>query len=163
MKNFLVFLLFLAVMGVGCSAMHGQPNSEEYTEPGSAAVSMSTELDLSHRGLTAIPMDIFSRTELSKLDLSGNRLTGAPPSQIKQLKNLTELNLSNNSLTGLPAELGQLNKLEILDVSNNRLTGLPMELGNLSQLRILDISGNSYSEKDLEVIVSKLPHTEIRR
>jgi leucine-rich repeat protein SHOC2 len=96
-------------------------------------------------------------------DLSNNRLTGAPQSQIGQLKNLKSLDLSGNSLTGLPAELGQLKKLETLNVSNNQLTGLPMELGDLTQLRVFDVSGNAYSAQDLDGIASKLTSTDIRR
>lgn len=120
-------------------------------------------MDLHGQRLTKIPENVFSRTDLTSLDLSGNMLTGAPQSQIGQLKNLTTLDLSNNQLTGLPAELGQLSKLEVLNVSNNQLTGLPMELGNLTQLRILDISGNAYSKQDLDAIAKKLTKTEIRR
>lgn len=120
-------------------------------------------LDLHGRGLTAIPSDVFSRTELERLDLSNNKLTGAPQAEIRQLHNLKELDLSGNELTGLPAELGQLQQLEILDVSNNKLTGLPLELGNLTRLRLLDLTGNAYSKQDLEQIAKKLTGTEIRR
>lgn len=121
------------------------------------------ELDLRGRGLSAIPSDVFSRTDLERLDLSNNKLTGAPQAEIRHLQNLKFLDLSGNQLTGLPAELGQLKHLETLNVSNNKLTGLPMELGNLTQLRVLDLSGNSYSKQDLDQIAAKLINTEIRK
>lgn len=161
MKYYLALIASLIVLGAGCYTGQSLSNSDSTTEP--KVVSSGNELDLSGHGLTAIPSDVFSRTDLMKLDLSNNRLTGAPQSQIGQLKNLKSLDLSGNALTGLPAELGQLNKLETLDVSNNKLTGLPMELGNLTQLRIFDISGNPYSAQDLNEISSKLLKTEILR
>ncbi len=123
----------------------------------------STMLDLSNRGLTAIPMEVFTQTQLTSLDLSQNRLTQAPPSEIGKLEQLVTLDLSNNQLTGLPAELGRLKKLHTLDVSQNALTGLPMELGQLTQLRVLDLTGNPYSEQDLRAIEAKLPNTDIRK
>ena len=162
MKKYLVLGLSAALLGAGCVsapipfATPSEPPAQEV--PASGAI-----LDMSNRGLTSIPMDVFSRTDLVTLDLSNNRLTGAPPSQIGQLKNLKLLDLSGNKLTGLPAELGQLTKLETLNVSNNKLTGLPLELGNLTQLRVLDITGNAYSAQDLDQIAAKLPNTEIRR
>ncbi len=159
MKQLLPFFLTVALFGAGCSLNQHPSNNP----PAQQKQASASELDLSGRGLTAIPSDVFSRTDLTRLDLSNNRLTGAPQSQIGQLKNLTSLDLSGNSLTGLPAELGQLNKLETLNVSNNKLTGLPMELGNLTQLRVLDVSGNPYSKQDLDGIAAKLTKTEIRR
>lgn len=162
MKRILPFFIATIVLGAGCSVNVDQPLKSSDAENVTVGKT-STELNMIGKGLNAIPIDVFSRINLQKLDLSQNNLTGAPQSQIGQLKNLTTLDLSNNSLTGLPAELGQLSKLETLNVSNNKLTGLPMELGNLTQLRILDVSGNAYSKQDLDGIAAKLTKTEIRR
>ena len=159
MKKIFPFLLLIAILGAGCSSAQNPPGNQ----PATTHAQNGTTLDLHGRGLTTIPTDVFSRTELVTLDLSNNGLTGAPQSQIGQLKNLQTLDLSNNSLTGLPAELGQLSKLEVLDVSNNKLTGLPMELGNLTQLRVLNVSGNPYSKQDLDGIATKLANTKIIR
>jgi Leucine-rich repeat (LRR) protein len=159
MLRFLPLLALVALFGAGCFTDTPRPGEPPTTQESAGG----RELDLSERGLTSIPSDVFSRTDLERLDLSDNRLTGAPQAEIRHLQSLTVLDLSGNDLTGLPAELGQLKNLEILDVSNNRLTGLPLELGNLAQLRIFDISGNPYSEQDLERIASTLPNTEIRR
>lgn len=161
MTKYLAILCSLAILGAGCVATPQQTNKTPPRE--SNTVTQGTELDWSGRGLTALPSEIFSRTELVKLNLSHNQLTGAPPSQIGQLMNLTSLDLSQNALTGLPAELGQLKKLEVLDVSNNQLTGLPMELGQLTKLRTLNISGNHYSTRDLDAITARLPSTKIIR
>jgi len=163
MLRYLPLFLSIALLGGGCSIISRDqaPPVAPATRQQPAAV--GPELDLSGRGLTAIPSYVFSRTDLERLDLSDNRLTGAPQAEIRHLQRLTFLDLSGNDLTGLPAELGQLKQLEILDVSNNRLTGLPLELGNLTQLRIFDISGNLYSKLDLDQISVKLSTTEIRR
>ncbi|MCC6563301.1 leucine-rich repeat domain-containing protein [Candidatus Uhrbacteria bacterium] len=154
MKRFLPLLALVIVLGAGCSTS---------STPSIAPSIEARELDLSGRNLTAIPSDVFSKRELEHLDVSDNRLTGAPQAEIRHLQNLKTLDLSGNQLTGLPAELGQLANLQVLDVSDNKLTGLPMELGNLTQLRILDVSGNSYSKQDLDGIAAKLTNTEIRR
>ncbi|MDO8584339.1 MAG: leucine-rich repeat domain-containing protein [bacterium] len=156
MKQILALMLSsLVVFGAGCATYP--------TDTSAPTVSGGTTEDLSNRGLTAIPQSVFTRKEITTLDLSNNQLANAPQAEIRQLVNLVTLDLSGNKLTGLPAELGQLRKLETLDVSNNSLTGLPLELGNLTQLRILDVSNNPYSVKDLEQIASKLINTEIRR
>lgn len=114
-------------------------------------------LDLSNKGLTSIPGDVFLQTDLEELDVSDNNIIGAIQSEIRQLKNLKVLDASNNQMTGVPAEIGQLKDLNVLDLSDNQLTGLPFELGNLKNLKTLNLSGNSYFEQDLNIIKSKLP------
>lgn len=133
-----------------------QVSTREVRTPG-APVPNGTTLDLSNKGLSVVPMEIFARTELVGLDLSGNRLTGALPAEVRQLKNLERLDLSHNNFTGVPAEVGQLAKLRQLDLSHNKLTGLPYELGNLKELEILDLTGNDYAQQDLSVIRQGLP------
>ena len=123
------------------------------------SVSKDKILDLSNNNLEKIPSYVFNMTELEKLDVSHNALTGAIQSQIGQLRNLKVLDASNNQMTGVPAEVGQLSKLEVLDLSNNQLTGLPDELGNLKNLKTMNLSGNAYSEQDLAGIRQKLPGT----
>lgn len=114
-------------------------------------------LNLSDRGLREVPKDIFSRTDLERLDLSHNNLTGALPAEVRHLAKLRVLDLSYNDFTGVPAEVGQLRELQVLDLSHNRLTGLPYELGNLINLEVLDLRGNAYSVQDLEIIKRTLP------
>lgn len=176
MKRFLAVSVFFVLIGAGCVANQAvkptTPTKQDVLPDASAVPSpdvprieevTGATLDLSGKGLTKIPSDVFSRTDLEQLNLSNNKLTGAPQAEIRFLVNLKVLNLSDNALTGLPAELGQLRYLEVLDVSNNQLTGLPLELGNLTQLRVLDLTGNRYSAFDLDQIAAKLPNTEIRR
>lgn len=114
-------------------------------------------LDLSGRGLTEVPGDVFGRTEIEKLNLSQNELTGSLPAEVRHLTQLRVLDLSYNQFTDVPAEVGQLRNLQVLDLSYNDLTGLPHELGGLVQLEVLDLRGNEYSATDLNIIKKTLP------
>ncbi len=125
----------------------------------SAKASAAHTLVLAHTGLTKVPNDVFTQTDLLTLDLSSNNLTGALQAEVRHLTQLRILNLSHNAFTGVPAEVGQLKNLEYLDLSHNQLTGLPYELGNLSNLKELVLTGNNYSKVDLEIIKKSLPAT----
>lgn len=125
----------------------------------SAKADAAHTLVLAHTGLTKVPSDVFTKTDLLTLDLSNNNLTGSLPGEVRLLTSLRTLNLSYNKFTGVPAEVGQLKDLEYLDLAHNELTGLPQELGNLSKLKELILTGNNYSQADLEVIQKSLPST----
>lgn len=148
MNKFILFTSVVILIGAGCETGPMNLGSTSQTPTG-----CKTYYDVQ----TALK----NPDTACKLDVSGKGLTGALPSQIGQLTNLTELDASNNKMTGLPAELGQLDKLQILNVSNNRLTGLPMELAKLTNLQVFDISGNQYSNQDLAGIEASLKNTEI--
>lgn len=113
-------------------------------------------IDLSQQELVKVPMDIFSQTNATSLNLAGNQLSGSLPAEIRFLENLTNLDLSNNKFTGVPAEIGQLSKLETLNLSGNPITGLPNELGNLKNLKVLDLTNTNYSTQDLQGIKANL-------
>lgn len=163
----LVIVLLLSGCTLGTVATKPDLNNEKINTNQSNLNSQDLEpvsgksLDLSNQGLTALPKYVLGRTDLQALNISHNKLTGALPAEIRQLKNLKILNISDNQMTGLPAEVGQLDKLEVLDLSNNQLTGLPYELGNLKNLKILILTGNNYSAQDLEVIKKGLGGTNI--
>lgn len=116
-------------------------------------------LNLSDRGLTALPPQIGRLTTLISLDLSGNNLTRLPD-EIGRLSKLQSLDLgparahrSNdhtsgigaNCLTELPSALFQLTELRFLIVRGNCLTTLQDEIGRLRQLQLLDIGNNRLS------------------
>ncbi len=172
MKNIIIpvviVLVFIAiglfVVGKDDTDNKSEPKNNEVVvikESEVSTTSTSMVLNLSGKGLTAVPMSAFAETKIEELNLSNNELTGALPSQVGALQNLKVLNLSNNNFTGVPAEIGQLSKLEVLDLSDNKLTGLPNELGNLRNLKLLDISGNQYSKTDLEVIRKNLSSSTV--
>ena len=99
-----------------------------------------------------VPLEYFhmDRSQLVHLDLSGNRLSGAVPSEIGNLEKLRQLLLHGNHLSGsLPAEVGRSGKalhdaLSVLKVDRNFLTG---EIPNLlsTNLQYLDLSHNLLS------------------
>jgi len=84
---------------------------------------------------------------LEVLDLSRNQLSGPVPSQLGQFINIRELYLSSNQLSGpIPSQLGQLFSLVVLDLSSNQLSGpIPSQLGQLSILsKCLHISADEF-------------------
>src|SRR3989339_547981 len=118
-------------------------------------------LDLSNKGLTKLPSYVLDRTDLTSLDISYNKLTGALPGEIRFLKNLKTLDMSYNQMTGLPAEVGQLSELTELNLSYNQFTGLPYELGNLKKLKTLNLTGNAYAQQDLDKILRGIPNVRV--
>ncbi|MEW6610707.1 MAG: leucine-rich repeat domain-containing protein [Patescibacteria group bacterium] len=169
MKYLIFIITILGVLTLsGCALINTADNNLPPESQGdrpptggdqNGTIPQSMRLDLSNRNLDKVPMDIFNRTNLVELDVSGNNLTGALPAEIRKLQNLKVLKANNNNMTGVPAEIGQLRKLEVLDLSNNQLTGLPYELGNLKNLKTFNLSGNNYSTLDLERIREDLPNT----
>ncbi len=163
MSPLIIVLAFSVLLGVGCSNVSTQ--QEENSQPLNIVKEVSTsktKLDLSGTGLDRLPSNVVGMSSLEELNVSNNRLTGALPGEIRQLRNLRVLNASGNLMTGVPAEIGQLTKLQELNLSNNQLTGLPSELGNLTSLRVLDLRGNAVSKQDLDGIRAKLTGTQIQ-
>lgn len=166
MNKQLILGIILLVIAGAIAAVVTSPRGERGVSDNDSAKSTGTTsvgatLDLHGQGLTKVPKYVFSRTNVQKLDLSGNRLDGALPAEIRNLKNLRTLDLHGNKFTGVPAEIGQLQYLEVLDLSDNLLTGLPYELGNLHNLKLLNLSGNDYSKIDLAEIRKNLPQSTV--
>ncbi|XP_047156140.1 probable leucine-rich repeat receptor-like serine/threonine-protein kinase At3g14840 [Vigna umbellata] len=107
------------------------------------------EIELSRNYISgSIPRE-WGSSNLQKISLLGNRLTGPIPNELGNLTNLTRLILEFNQLSGnLPSELGNLVLLQKLHLSSNNFTGpLPANLSRLvamTECRIIDnqLSGN---------------------
>ena len=108
---------------------------------GEAARDERDILDLTEKGLTALPPEIGQLQNLQKLRIGKNQLTALPP-EIGQLQNLQRLYLENNQLTALPPEIGQLQNLQELYLFGNQLTALPPEIGQLQNLKELHLARN---------------------
>ncbi|XCN72476.1 MAG: COR domain-containing protein [Candidatus Electrothrix aestuarii] len=107
-------------------------------------------LNLSSRGLTELPPELFQLTNLIRLDLTNNELTSLP-SEIAQLTNLEELKLRSNHLTTLPPEICCLTNLKRLELDQNELDEIPPEISLLPKLRWLDLSYNKLTKLPPEI------------
>jgi internalin A len=128
------------------------------------SIKRQTNVDLSNRGLTALPDDFGSLVNLKVLKLFNNQLTDLPesfgglsrlttldlagnqlitlPDSFGSLLNLTTLNLNRNQLTILPESFRRLSKLITLDLEKNKLTILPASIEGLFNLSSLNLAGN---------------------
>ncbi|CAL9008181.1 unnamed protein product, partial [Prunus brigantina] len=75
-------------------------------------------------------------TQLTKLYLGVNQITGTIPATLENLNNLIVLGMQANLFTGsVPTSFGKFQQLQILALDENRLSGqIPSSIGNLSQL-----------------------------
>ncbi len=115
-----------------------------------AKASRATALNLSKKGITGLPPELFQLTRLTVLNLSNNQLATLPP-ELFQLTNLTELNLGGNQLTALPPDLFELTNLTMLDLSGNQLTILPPEICQLTKLKTLYLDDNPLTSPPPEI------------
>ena len=83
----------------------------------------ATSINLSDRGLTHIPHEIFECKKLKHLYLDGNNIEKIPD-KIGELTNLRVLDIRNNAIDILPEEMCKLKKLQYLFVQNNELTDI---------------------------------------
>ncbi|RCV22569.1 hypothetical protein SETIT_4G231300v2 [Setaria italica] len=86
-------------------------------------------------------------SELQKIYLFNNKLSGIIPDGLGTLSNLSVLFLANNNLTGgVPLSLGSNSFIRTVILINNTLTGgIPPLLANSSSLQLLDLTNNHLS------------------
>lgn len=77
-------------------------------------------LDLFNLGLTAIPSEVSSLSQLSELYVDNNQITDF--AALEGLSSLNALTAYSNGLTSVPAEVGDLSELLLLGLSDNPLT-----------------------------------------
>ncbi len=105
----------------------------------------TTAIDLSHKELKYIPIEIAKNTQLEILFLNNTQLKRLP-SNFSNLTNLKILDISNNYLDSLPSDIKMLSDLKYFNAKNNNLTAIPFEIGELINLRKLDLSYNKLTE-----------------
>jgi Leucine-rich repeat (LRR) protein len=95
----------------------------------------------------SIPSELCSLTDMSRIHMSNNRLTGTIPECIgSNLTNLTQFLVFSNTLQGtIPASFQELTLLEILHISDNHFHGAFPEdwIENLIHLEQLAFSQNN--------------------
>ncbi|KAM8873766.1 leucine-rich repeat-containing protein 40 isoform 2-T2 [Spinachia spinachia] len=148
------------------------------------AARLSGQLDLSGRGLTEVPQDVYrlntdtpqeaqqdvsfgashcwwEQTDLTKLILSSNQLTHLSD-DIGLLAVLTTLDLHDNQLRSLPGALGELQELQQLRLSHNKLTSLPIEACTLKNLCSITLQQNQLESLPDEMgQLEKLTHLDL--
>ncbi|CAL9008182.1 unnamed protein product [Prunus brigantina] len=84
-------------------------------------------------------------TELTVMNMGGNRIRGRIPVGIGNLINLGILGFEANLLTGpIPSSICKLNRLFSLKLNHNKLSGtIPSSLGNLTSLGSLNLMSNN--------------------
>ncbi|GAY57781.1 hypothetical protein CUMW_182040, partial [Citrus unshiu] len=95
----------------------------------------------------AFPLWLTHASTLTRLDVSGNSISGKIPAQIGGLWRLEELKMANNSFGGaVPVEIKQCSSLSLLDLEGNRFSGeIPEFLGDIRGLKSLTLAANLFS------------------
>ncbi|ESW09247.1 hypothetical protein PHAVU_009G112200 [Phaseolus vulgaris] len=105
-------------------------------------------LDLSMNKLSgSIPRTLFSLRKLRFLYLFSNRLSGVIPSATMQCLELIDVDLAKNNLTGsIPREFGELKNLSTLHLYENHLFGeIPVSLSQIPTLKYFRVFSNNLS------------------
>jgi len=99
------------------------------------------ELLVPNLGLEKVPEEVFACTNLTRLDLSGNKLTQLPDA-FDSLPLLRRIDLNGNQIDRLPPSLVRLRGLERLHLQGNDLSQLPEEIPGWQLLRSLRLDQN---------------------
>jgi RHS repeat-associated protein len=103
-----------------------------------------TSINLEYNNLVGEIYPFPDLCRLDSLNLTGASQTGAIPSWIESLGNLTYLNLGGNQYSGtIPGFLSSMTQLKHLELNGNQLNGgIPIALANLTDLRYLSLALN---------------------
>ncbi|XP_038049697.1 leucine-rich repeat-containing protein 27-like isoform X5 [Patiria miniata] len=99
-------------------------------------------LDISRKGLTHIPHQVFLLEHLEYVYLEGNAISYVPSELFVMLANMKWLDLRNNQVQELPASIGEHRCLKTLLLEGNQLRELPCELGFVKTLCGLNLQKN---------------------
>ncbi|XP_078658135.1 uncharacterized protein LOC144903635 [Branchiostoma floridae x Branchiostoma belcheri] len=123
------------------------------------------ELSLTHDSIRVLSHYVLHpATNLTKIDLSNNKISFVPPRFFEGQDNLVEVDLSDNKIWYITRNtFSYLVAMEILDLSNNILTSLETgTLGGLFNLRIIDMSKNSLGNLPANIFTDCMNLTELQ-
>ncbi|MED7666154.1 hypothetical protein GXB78_02865 [Pseudomonas moraviensis subsp. stanleyae] len=111
-------------------------------------------LQITGCGLTEVPVRPADFAQLTRLDLTSNRITSTVEVQNRfdAFKKLELLNLRRNRLTAL--DVTAMPRLEVLDLSGNSLQTWPAGVENLPGLKWLDLRDNNLGSLPERVLAS---------
>ena len=109
----------------------------------------SIHMSGSQLGNIALPLELFTLTNLEYLYMAQCQIEGSIPEQVGNLVNLGQLNFYDNDLTGtLPASLGNMTAMKVITLSFNKLQGtVPSAIGELLKLEELYLDHNQFTGK----------------
>jgi len=132
----------------------------------------SGQLNLSNRGLIAVPEKVWNigeldqeeqksmsqvsmdsqaesnwweQVDMTKIILACNKISEISP-KISNLLSLQVLDLHDNQLQALPDSFGELVHLTKLNISHNRFPSIPVPVFSLKDLRVLQANNNQIEE-----------------
>ncbi|KAH6616403.1 hypothetical protein C7974DRAFT_318782 [Boeremia exigua] len=138
-------------------SMFPDVNGDDFIDSDDAGPQFGGVQNLDFHGnlLQELPMGLRQLVELTKLNLSRNKLPVGAFEVITKITSLRELKLAENSFDGqLPSDIASLTQLEVLDLANNKLIGLPAEIRELTQLRTLNVANNRIQTVPMELFTS---------
>ncbi|CAD6243608.1 unnamed protein product [Miscanthus lutarioriparius] len=102
-------------------------------------------------------------TNLTRLLMGGNSLSGIVPPSIGKLSALIQLSLDENNLTGKIEEwVGNLTKLQHLNLQSNRFNGtIPPSIGHLTQLIYFSLAENQFTSNLKTLSILNLSHNNL--
>ncbi|MBL7994178.1 fibronectin type III domain-containing protein [bacterium] len=119
--------------------------------PNMSSMTNLRTLGLGYNQLTgAIPSWIGSLSQLTGLNLSSNQFSPAPfPSFFTTMTSLTNLELFSDSITGSIPNLSALTNLYYLNLQNNQIVDFP-DLSSMTTLNNLHLTGNRLNFADIQ-------------
>ncbi|CDW55489.1 LRR 4 and LRR 5 and LRR 7 and LRR 1 and TIR and L RR 8 and LRR 6 domain containing protein [Trichuris trichiura] len=124
-----------------------------------------TNLDLSGNRIEAIPKFLFDNLPaMSGLNLANNHIVAIDRYVFTSVPNLVELNLANNAISQLSVNcFDGLTNLRRLHLQGNNIGDLQGVLSNLDRLDYVNVSGNWISSLNLKILPSSLSHLDASR
>lgn len=109
-----------------------------------------SNLDLTDKGICALPGEISSLTSLKVLDLHKNKLSTLP-NEMKYLTNLQRINLSVNAFNTFPDVLLELPNLKYINLDHNQISSIPTQIHKIASLTELKLFANKIETVPVEL------------